>query len=313
VSAAGSTGVDLPDQLLERVEAVLGPLRHRAADERVHPLRHLGPPGPHARHRVVDVLQGDRDHPVAVVGHLARQQLEEEDAERVLVGAVVGLLAGRLLRREVVARPHDRPGLRDPALLLEEPRDAEVGHLRGAELVEQDVLRLHVAVHDAVGVRVREAARRLADEPERILDRQRPAGRQVLLQVRPADELEDDVLAVLHLAAVDHRDEVRVRELRDRPRLAAEARDVLRVVRERLVQHLERDVALEDAVVRAVDARHAAATEGLLDRVATRDDVALLHEGSTSSTRRSPRAGASPWPRRTPLPTRRAPRRAARP
>ena len=47
------------------------------------------------------------------------------------------------------------------------------------------------------------------------------------------------------LAAVDHRDDVRVRELRDRARLAAEALDVLVVVAVVLVQDLQRDVPLE--------------------------------------------------------------------
>ena len=93
------------------------------------------------------------------------------------------------------------------------------------------------------------------------------------LQVLAVDVLEDDELAAVLLAAVDHRDDVRMRELGDRARLAAEALDVLVVVGELLVQHLQRDVALEQPVVRPVDARHAAGADELLELVALRDQL----------------------------------------
>ena len=65
------------------------------------------------------------------------------------------------------------------------------------------------------------------------------------------------------LAAIDHRDDVRMRELRDDARLAPEPLDVLVVLEVALVEDLQRDVALEQRVVRLVDARHAAAPEEL--------------------------------------------------
>jgi hypothetical protein len=65
-----------------------------------------------------------------------------------------------------------------------------------------------------------------------------------------------------------------VRELRDGARLAAEALDVVAVAGELLVQHLERDVALEQLVVRAVDARHAAGADEFLQLVAFGDQLA---------------------------------------
>ena len=51
--------------------------------------------------------------------------------------------------------------------------------------------------------------------------------------------------APLVLAAVDDGDDVRVRELRDRARLVAEALDVLVVPGEALVEDLDRDTPLE--------------------------------------------------------------------
>ena len=67
--------------------------------------------------------------------------------------------------------------------------------------------------------------------------------------------------------AVDHRDDVRVRERGDRARLAAEALDVVGVGEILLVEDLQRDLAVEQAVVRPEDARHAAGADELLELV----------------------------------------------
>ena len=56
-----------------------------------------------------------------------------------------------------------------------------------------------------------------------------------------------------------------MRERRDGPRLAAEPLDVLGVGGVLLVQDLQRDLAAEQAVVRPIDARHAAAADELLE------------------------------------------------
>src|SRR6185436_13729628 len=70
------------------------------------------------------------------------------------------------------------------------------------------------------------------------------------------------------LAGVDHPDEVRMRELRDGARLAAEALELVLVVGDLAVQHLDRHVAAERLVDREVDGRHAAAAELRLQPVA---------------------------------------------
>ena len=53
--------------------------------------------------------------------------------------------------------------------------------------------------------------------------------------------LEDDVLPARIVAAVDDRDDVRMREARDRSRLGAEALEVLRIAGVPLVENLDRD------------------------------------------------------------------------
>ena len=74
-----------------------------------------------------------------------------------------------------------------------------------------------------------------------------------LLQRLALDVLEHDVRPALVLAGVDHPDDVRVGELRDRPRLAAEALELVGVGRDLAVQQLDRHLPLERLVERAVD------------------------------------------------------------
>ena len=174
---------------------------------------------------------------------------------------------------------------------------------------EQHVLRLHVAVDEPVLVREREPARDLRARARAPRATGSAAlAHDELLQVLAADELEDDVLPAVLLAPVDHGDDVRVRELRDRARLTTEPLDLVRVVRVALVEHLDGHVALEHAVVGPVDARHAPAPEDALESVAAGNGLADIHTGSL------PALGAfrRPRPPRWPLPTRRALRRAAR-
>jgi hypothetical protein len=76
------------------------------------------------------------------------------------------------------------------------------------------------------------------------------------------------------LAAVDHGDDVGMGEGCDRPRLAAEPLDVLLVVGVLLVQDFERDFAVEQTVVRPIDARHSSCADELLELVAIRQHLA---------------------------------------
>ena len=136
---------------------------------------------------------------------LAGEQLVEDDAERVDVGALADRLALRLLGRDVVGGAEHGAGLRHALADVERARDPEVGHLRGAVAVQQHVLRLHVAVHEPVRVRERERRSRSGcPSVERALDRQRPLAVDDLLEVVAVDVLEDDELPALVLAAVDH-------------------------------------------------------------------------------------------------------------
>ena len=72
------------------------------------------------------------------------------------------------------------------------------------------------------------------------------------------DVLEHDVRPALVLAGVDHAHDVGVAELGHGARLAPEALELIRVRGDLPVHQLDRDLALERLVERAVDGRHAA-------------------------------------------------------
>ena len=260
-------------EVAHRREAPRGILLECALHRRRETQRDVRPALRDVRHGFVAVLDRHGDEVVAGEGHVACEQLVEHDAERIDVGRRRHRLARRLLRREVVARAEHRPGLRDAVLDVERAGDAEVGDLGLAVSVQQNVLRLHVAVHDPVLVREAESLGDRERELDRASDRERPGALDELLEVLTVDELEDDELVPVGLAAVDHRDDVRMGELRDRPRLTPEALDVLRVVAEAGMQHLQCDVPLEQLVVRLVDARHAAGAHDLEHLVAVGDHV----------------------------------------
>ena len=151
-------------------------------------------------------------------------------------------------------------------------RDAEVRDLDAALVVDEHVVRLDVAVDDPVPVRVPERREHLADVRDRHGDGARAAGDEELLQRPSLDVLHDDVVRAVGLAAIEDRDDVRVREAGRVRCLAPEALDELRVVRVALVEHLDRDLATELLILGEPDVGHAAAPELALEPVAARED-----------------------------------------
>ncbi len=129
----------------------------------------------------------------------------EHDTEREDVRLRAHPLAEHLLRAAVLDRPEQQPRVRRPAV-AEGVGDPEVDDPDVAVAREEDVAGFDVAVNDPPRVRRRE---RLGDrhrDPERLGQRQAPALGEDRLEVRPVDQLHDDVLdAPVHARVEDRR------------------------------------------------------------------------------------------------------------
>jgi hypothetical protein len=203
--------------------------------------------------------------------NLAGQRLIQHDAERIEVRLAADGVPERLLGGDVVGRAEHAPADRQAGLVAA-AGDPEVGDLGSRLGVEQDVLRLDVAVDDPVRVGGVQRARDLDRERHGLGDRQPPDPADALLQRLALDVLEHDERHAVVLARVQHGDDVGVLELRHRARLAAEALDVLDLSADRSGQHLDRHTPLEHGVEGQPDPRRRARADLALEPVAPAND-----------------------------------------
>src|SRR5688572_5552643 len=110
--------------------------------------------------RLSHVLVADRITICPIEGRETDQRLVHHDAESVEVAPTVEELAARLLGRHVVRRSHHVAAPRHAASEMAR-RDSEIGDEGVLVFVEQDVVGLDVAVHEASTVRVVESRRYL--------------------------------------------------------------------------------------------------------------------------------------------------------
>ena len=163
----------------------------------------------HRRYGLADMCGRLGRGGLAREGPCACEQLVRDDRECVAIARRRCPPAGGLLGREVARRAQHRSVNRQRG----QPgraRNAEVGDVYVAGFVEEEVSRLHVAVDDAVRVRVVECACRLLEPPERVRSRRTCFLGQALLERRAGDVLHDDVRTLVGLADVVDRDDVRV-------------------------------------------------------------------------------------------------------
>ena len=149
---------------------------------------------------------------------------------------------------------------------MERLGDAEVGDDRRAA-GEQDVLRLDVAVHDAVRVRVLERARHVAQHRHGRVRREPPVAAEPRAQRLALDERHRVVRQPVALPGGEHRHDVRVLQPRGDADLAREplgAHPLGELGRE----HLHDDAPAERRLLGHEHARHPAAAELALEGVA---------------------------------------------
>ena len=236
-----------------------------------------------------------RDVRPAPVRDRAREALEQQAGQAVLVGAAVERLAADLLRRDVVDRAHELAV--GGTALGRALRQAEVGQvavLAPVLAVEQDVAGLDVAMDEAAAVGGVQRIGDLGGDRDRPGRVERALAAQQRLQVAAADVAHGDEQAPVALARLVDRYDVRVVQAGGEARLAQQ-RLTGRAGREQL----ERDRPSEPHVQRPVDLAHSAASKQRLDAVArdVRAGERLFH-GESFRLRASPTARATASARR---------------
>ena len=234
--ARGQRFLELDACASDVVKTPLGILRQASPEQSPNAGRHRF--GQHAPIRLVLEDGGDR---VRRRGPAERrpagQHLVEHAAEGPDVGARIRLEPARLLRRHVGRGADDRARLRLDQGLPRGPiarplavlGDAEVEDLHQPVRAHHDVLGLDVAVDDARAVRGRKGARDLHGDVERLGKRQRLAVHEPP-QRRAFDELRGHEAALVPLADLVDRDDVRVVEGGGGERLLPEPAHALLVV-----------------------------------------------------------------------------------
>ncbi len=181
-------------------------------------------------------------------GSAPGQHLVEDDADRVEVGALVDGLALGLFGRQVLGRAQNGAGLGH--LRVVGLGDAEVGDLHRAGGVDQDVLRLDVAVHDVRAVGHLHRGKQLEGYAHRLARGVATLAADVVLERLALDVLHDDVVGAVDRAPVVDVDDVGVVDAGRGLGFAAEALDELLVAGVALEQHLDRDAAAQRARLR---------------------------------------------------------------
>src|SRR3569623_123300 len=174
-------------------------------------------------------------------------------------------------------RGDQRRGFCDQRLCEAEVEDLD--QVAARRVVEHDdVARLEVAVNDALRVRDLECVAELLPDREHATQRQRPHRFELVRQRVAAQQLHDEVEdAVVGLADVVDVDDIGLVEPAREPRLAQEAFHRDAVARELGMNDLDRDLAVDRNLVRAIDGDHAAVAELRAERVALIEDAPDEH------------------------------------
>ena len=154
------------DEGVGALEALAGVLLQRPHHHRVERRGDLRVDRARPLRRLRDLFHRHRDGAIGLEGDAPGQRLVEDHPDRVEVGDAGDVEALRLLGREVVRGPHHRAGLGD--LGDAGAGDPEVGDDRLALVVDDHVLRLQVAVDDAVAVGEAGGLQHLADQRHRL-------------------------------------------------------------------------------------------------------------------------------------------------
>ena len=260
--------------------ALVAVLLQRAHDHAVNRGRYAQL-GPKLRRRHGFLREHLRDHTQVVVGakgNLAGQTLVQHQPRAPDVSAVVHIIAAaRLFGRHVERRAQHRTGasqalqVRPFLARVHGLGHAEIHHLHEIDVApshQVDILGLHVAVDDALGVGRRQGAANLAHDSQAALHGQRRIPHHQLGQGLAVEKLHDHEGApIAGGAVVGDVHDVFVTDGARQPRLLQQAGDQLLVLQELLQQNLDRHPLADDRVACLVHRTHAAFADLANDRI----------------------------------------------
>ena len=244
-------------QITRGGETLVGLLGHAPGDHLVEGRRDAGAFGARTGDRLHEMGGDDHADAVAAVGLRPGEAFVQHARQRIDVGAVGHDAAGEPFGRHVGVGAHRRAQF-GQLLVTGGVGDAEVHQIGEVVAIEQDVLGLDVAVHDATLVRGVEGGGDLAHDGHRPRGHHRPEVLQDLAKIGAVDHAHVDEEHAVDLAVVVDRYDVRFLQPPGRMRLALQPLAEHRVVRRALRQQLQRDDAILDGVLGLVDLAHPA-------------------------------------------------------
>ena len=149
-----------------------------------------------------------------------------------------------------------------PRLRVRELRQPEVEHLHRAVGRDLDVRRLQIAMDDPLLVRRFERLGDLLRDRQRFVERNRLRARCDRASVVALDQFQDERVRLAAVLEPVDRADVRMVQRGEHLRFALEAREAIRIARERVGQDLQRDVAIQLRIARAIHLAHAAGAKG---------------------------------------------------
>ncbi len=249
---------------------VLRSLREQPVHDRSHPGRHVRARGGHRRRRPGEPFGNRGRRGRRRERDLAGQHLVEHASEGEEVASAIDDVTRGLFRAHVRRRADRDADLGEGRRRLrggsQSFADAEVGH-DGVPFVQQDVLRLDVAMHDVVPVRVGEGVCHLGGDANRVIDRQRAVVQQPITKRPALHDRHHEVQESVGFARVMEGQNVRVVQPGGKTDLPNEALAPERL-RHTGLQHLERHVAVMPQVARQIHRGHAAGAELAIHAIA---------------------------------------------
>jgi hypothetical protein len=221
--------------------------------------RTLGPRG-------LDVQPQQLEFVAALERQPPRESFEQHHAHRIHVRKRGRLHALGGFGRDVFVGADDHAVARIPVGAAH-ARDAEIGHFEAVALVDHQVGRLDVAVHDLLLVRVIESVQSLNRIAGGLVVSQPSLLVQHLRQGRAIDVLHRQVMFVAQLKKLPYLRDVRMIQLGLRLRFLTEPLEHARVVRHLRPQTLQRHFAMQLLIHRVVHRSHPALAERMVNLV----------------------------------------------